>query len=191
VCPRPGERWEARIHARKFSLEDFAGLSIREAAELIRHEPVEHAVIYTPAGKAVLYVMSRPGTPHRVTVPIGKSGLLRGNVFLHNHPNSDSFSEDDIWILLRHGARAVHAYGPERAFRMTALANTRRFGYAQDAAGSAELHAAFWRAMRDANTRFARFVQAGTLSDREGWIGQTHSVARQMSALFRFSYQEV
>lgn len=124
-------------------------------------------MIYTPAGRALLYVRSRFGSPNRVTVPLWKSGLLRGNVFVHNHPADDSFSEDDIWILLRHGARAVHAYGPERAFRMVALANTRRFGYAEDAAGRAELHAAYWKAMSDAGTRFTQIVRAGTLDHAE------------------------
>jgi hypothetical protein len=180
-----------RIHARKFTLEDFAGLSIREAAELIRHEPVEHAVIYTPAGKCVYYVASRPESPFAVTVPLWKAGLIRGNVFVHNHPRSDSFSEADIRLLLRHGAREVHAYGPERAFRMIAMVETRRFGYAQQAAGTGELNAAFWRAMADAETRFARIVQTGMLTPREAWIGQTHSAARRMSARFRFAYHEV
>lgn len=31
---------------------------MEDAAELIRHEPVEHAVIYSPAGKALYYVRS-------------------------------------------------------------------------------------------------------------------------------------
>lgn len=74
---------------------------------------------------------------------------------------------------------------------MIALANTRRFGYAQHAAGRAELHAAFWRAMSAASVRFTQFVQAGTIDHTEAWIGQTHSVARRMSARFRFTYQEV
>jgi len=77
-------------------------------------------VIYSPAGKALYYVRSRPGAPYTVTVPFGKAGLLRGNVFVHNHPRSESFSEADILILLRHGAREVQAYGPDRAFRMSA-----------------------------------------------------------------------
>jgi hypothetical protein len=182
---------EERIHARTFRLEDFMGLPISEGARLIRNEPVEHAVVYSPAGRALLYVRSRPWAPNKVTVPLGKSGLLRGNVFVHNHPGDDSFSEDDVWILLRHGARAVHAYGPERAFRMVALANTRRFGYADDAAGRAELHAAYWKAMSEATTQFTRFVQAGTLGHKEAWIAQTHRVARRMSARFGFAYQEV
>lgn len=137
------------------------------------------------------YVRSRPGEPYRVTVPFGKAGLLRGNVFVHNHPKGDSFSEADIWMLLRHGATAVCAYGPGRAFRMTAMADTRRFGYAQDAAGGMELHVAYWRSMNQARVRFSRFVRAGLLSEREAWIGQTHSVARKMSAHFGFAYQEV
>jgi hypothetical protein len=122
---------------------------------------------------------------------LGKAGLLRGNVFVHNHPRSDSFSEADIWMLLRHGVRVVYAYGPERAYRMTAMAGTRRFGYAQESAGRAELHAAFWRSMSQARARFRRFAEAGLLSEPEAWIGQTHSVARKMSSHFRFAYQEI
>jgi hypothetical protein len=164
---------------------------VEGAGELIRHEPVEHGVIYSAAGKALYYVRSRPGEPYRVTVPFGKAGLLRGNVFVHNHPRSDSFSQADIWMLLRHGLRAMYAYGPERAFRMSTMANTRHFGYAQESAGGEELRAAYWRSMDHARARFGRFVHAGLLSDEEAWIGQTHNVARRMAAQFRFAYQEV
>lgn len=60
------------------------------------------------------------GDPYRVTIPVGKSGLIRGNVFLHSHPRGESFSAEDVWILLRHGAREVRVCGPSRSFRMMA-----------------------------------------------------------------------
>ena len=182
---------EGRIVARKFSLEDFAGLPISEAGELIRYQPVEHAVIYTPAGKCLYYVASRPGSPRQVTVPLWKSGLLRGNVFVHNHPESQSFSPEDVWILLREGAREIRAYGPERSFRMIASGATRRFGYRDTVEGWAELHQAYWNAAAASDMRFKRYVQARLMTDAEAWVAQTHSVLRQLAARYRFTYQEI
>lgn len=183
--------WEEQITPRTFTLADFAGLPIREAGELIRHEPVEHAVIYTPGGKALFYAESRPGSPSRVTIPLWKAGLIRGNVFVHNHPGGESFSAEDIWILLRHGAREVHAYGPERSVRMVAGKNTRRFGYVDDVAGHTEVHAAYRRALELAASDLERAVHAGVLTDAEAWRAQTHRVVRKLSMRFGFAYLEV
>lgn len=182
---------EARIHARKFSLEDFAGLSIGQAAELIRHEPVEHAVIYTPAGRLLYYVASRPESPLKVTVPLWKSGLIRGNVFVHNHPGSESFSQDDLLVLLRHGAREVHAYGPERSFRMVATKSMRRFSYSEDSVARAMVSAAYRKEVEASAPQFQRFVRARMLTDAEAWVALTHSVMRRMALHFRFAYQEI
>lgn len=191
VPTRQGERQEERIGARKFRIEDFAGLSIGDAAELIRNEPVEHAVIYSPAGKALYYVCSRPDSPYTVTVPFGKAGLLRGNVFVHNHPRSESFSEADILILVRHGAREVHVYGPERAFRMVAGKGMRRFRSTEDVIARAEVGARYCRELEAAAERFERIAQAGLLTEAEAWAALTHRVVRMMSAVFRFAYEEI
>lgn len=161
------------------------------AGELIRHEPVEHAVIYRPAGKALYYVRSRLGEPYRVTVPFGKAGLLRGNVFVHNHPGNESFSANDIWILLRHGAREVHVYGPERAFRMVASTMTRRFGQAQELTGWAEVRLSYQRGMQASAMRFGRFIRARMFTEGEALAAQTHSVVRKMALQFHFSYKEI
>lgn len=190
--PAPSRhRAEGRIGTRKFSLDDFQGVSAEYAGEVIRYESVEHAVIYSPAGKALYYVPSRPGEPYRVTVPFGKAGLLRGNVFVHNHPGNESFSAHDIWILLRHGACEVHVYGPERAFRMVASAKMRRFGQAQEVAGWAEVRLSYQRGMQASAIRFERFIRARMFTEGEALAAQTHSVVRKMALQFHFSYQEI
>lgn len=182
---------EERIGTRKLSLDDFQGIPLEDAADLIRHEPVEHAVIYSRAGKALFYVRSRPGAPNRVTVPFGKAGLLRGNVFIHNHPASQSFSARDIWILLRHGAHEVHVYGPRRSFRMVASRSMRRFGLGQEAAGWAELNHAYERGMQTSAERFGRLVRASMFTEAEALAAQTHGVVRKLALQFSFSYEEV
>jgi hypothetical protein len=126
-----------------------------------------------------------------VTIPFGKSGLLRGNLFVHNHPGSESFSIEDIWILLRHGVREVHAYGPQRSFRVIASAEMRRFGSGQDAAGWAELGMAYRRAVAASDARFKRYVRAGMFTEADAWAAQTHGAVRKLSAHFRFAYQEI
>jgi hypothetical protein len=172
-------------------LEDFAGLSISEAAELIRHEPAEHGLIYTPAGRAVFYAASRHGTPHRVTVPLWKAGLLRGNIFVHNHPGSESFSAEDIWILIRHGAREVHVYGPERSFRIVTTDRTRRFSYRSESVGWSELSREYERAVVETDSRFEEFVRARLFTRPRAWAAQTHGVVRRMSVRFCFAYLEI
>jgi hypothetical protein len=172
-------------------LEDFAGLTISEAAELIRHEPAEQAVIYGSSGTALFFRRSLPGHPLKVVIPFGKGGLLRGNVLLHNHPGNQSFSIEDIWILLRHGAREVQAYGPDRAFRMVATDSTRRFGYREEAGGMAELKAAYGRNVAATNARFSRFAAARLFTSEQAWAAQTHSVVRRIAIQFRFAYQEI
>jgi hypothetical protein len=164
---------------------------VEGAGELIRHEPVEHGVIYSAAGKALYYVRSRPGSPYRVTVPPGKAGLLPRNVFVHNHPGSESFSEEDIWILLRHGAREVHAYGPERSFRIVATKRTRRFVYSSEERGRSELYAAYRRAVAATTPLFHDLVASDILTEPEGWVAQTHGVVRVLSARFGFAYMEI
>jgi hypothetical protein len=182
---------EARIGTRKFNLDDFQGVSAQGAGELIRHEPVEHAVIYSAAGKALYYVRSRPGEPYRVTIPFGRAGLLRGNVFVHNHPGNESFSAHDIWILLRHGAREVHVYGPERAFRMVTSTRMRRFGRAEELTGWAEVRLSYKRAMQASAMRFERFIRARMFTEGQALAAQTHSVVRKLALQFHFSYQEI
>jgi hypothetical protein len=164
---------------------------VEGAGELIRHEPVEHGVIYSAAGKALYYVRSRPGEPYRVTVPFGKAGLLRGNVFVHNHPGNESFSPNDLWILLRHGAQEVHVYGPERAFRMVASTKTRRFGQAQELTGWAEVRLSYQRAMLASAMRYERFIRARMFTEGEALAAQTHGVVRKMAVQFHFSYKEI
>jgi hypothetical protein len=164
---------------------------VEGAGELIRHEPVEHGVIYSAAGKALYYVLSRPGSPHRVTVPLWRAGLLRGNVFVHNHPGSESFSAEDIWILLRYGAREVHVYGPERSFRIVATDSTRRFGYRDESAGWSELSREYERAVMATDSRFGEYVRARLFTRAGAWAAQTHGVVRRISVRFRFAYQEI
>lgn len=148
-------------------------------------------MIYSASGKALYYVPSRPGSPYRVTVPPGRSGLLRRNTFVHSHPGSESFSEEDIWILLRHGAREVHAYGPKRSFRIVATKRTRRFTYSSEVWGRAELYGAYRRAV-DATTPFFReLVARGALNEPEGWAAQTHGVVRVLSRRCGFAYLEI
>lgn len=161
------------------------------AGELIRHESVEHAVIYSAAGKALYYVRSRPGEPYRVTVPFGKAGLLRGNVFVHNHPGNESFSANDIWILLRHGAREVHVYGPERAFRMVASPRTRKVGAADPGGGWRELRSRYERALLALEPLFQQLVDEKILSGDEAWAARTHSVVRELSKRYAFAYTEI
>lgn len=148
-------------------------------------------MIYSRAGKALFYVRSRPGEPFKVVVPIRKAGLVRGNLFVHNHPGSESFSPHDIWILLRHGAREVHAYGPARSFRMVAAAGMRRFGLAHELAGWAELNLAYRREMEASAVRFDRFIRAGMFTEAEALAAQTHGVVRKLALHYSFSYQEV
>jgi hypothetical protein len=164
---------------------------VEGAGELIRHEPVEHAVIYSPAGKALYYARSRPGEPSKVVIPIGKAGLVRGNVFVHNHPESQSSSVEDIWILLRHRAREVQAYGALRAFRMVATDRMRRFGYREESTGIAELKFLYGRAVEASDGQFARLVAARLLTSEEAWAAQTHSVVRRIAIHFRFAYWEI
>jgi len=164
---------------------------VEGAGELLRHEPVEHAVIYSAAGKALHYVRSRPGEPSKVVIPIGKAGLIRGNVFVHNHPESQSFSAEDIWILLRHGAREVQAYGTLRAFRMVATDRMRRFDYREESTGIAELKLLYGRAVAASDGRFARLASARLLTSEEAWAAQTHSVVRRIAIHFRFAYWEI
>jgi hypothetical protein len=164
---------------------------VEGAGELIRHEPIEHGVIYNPAGKALYYVRSRLGEPSKVVIPIGKAGLVRGNVFVHNHPESQSFSVEDIWILLRHRAREVRAYGALRAFRMVATDRMRRFGYREESTGIAELKLLYGRAVEASDGRFARLVSARLLTSEEAWAAQTHNVVRRIAIHFRFAYWEI
>lgn len=158
---------------------------------MIRHEPVEHAVIYTPGNKALFYVASWPGSPYTVTVPMRTAGLIRGNVFVHNHPRSESFSASDILILLRHGAREVHVHGPERAFRMIAGKGTRLFGYTEDAMARAEIGRRYRGEMEVTAEKFARIAKARILTDAEAWAALTHGVVRKLAAHFRFAYEEI
>jgi hypothetical protein len=164
---------------------------VEGAGELIRHEPVEHGVIYSPRNEALFYAASRPDSPYTVTVPFGKAGLLRGNVFVHNHPRNESFSEADILILLRHGAREVHVYGPERAFRMVAGKSARRFDYTENDMAEAEIRVRYRQAVQAVAEKFERVAQARMLTDEEAWAALTHNVVRKMSAHFRFAYEEI
>lgn len=182
---------EGRIVARKFSLEDFAGLSVTQAGELIRYEEVEHAVIYSSSGRALFYAGSRAGEPYRVTIPIGKSGLIRGNVFVHNHPGSESFSIEDIWILLRHGAREVQAHGPERSFRMLASPRARRIGAADALNEWRELNSRYQDALRASAPLFRHLVEAHILGEDEAWAARTHGVVRELSIRYGFAYTEI
>jgi hypothetical protein len=182
---------EVRIGTRKLTLEDFRGISVEGAAELIRFEPVEHAVIYSRTGRALHYARSRAENPYRVTIPIGKSGLIRGNVFVHNHPGSESFSAEDIWILLRHGAREVRAYGPKRSFRMIAAARTRRIGTADAVGAWPDLDSRYRRSLLAAAPLFEHLVEEHILSAGEAWAARTHAVVREMSVRYRFAYTEI
>jgi hypothetical protein len=164
---------------------------VESAGELLRHEPVEHAVIYSAAGKALYYVRSRPGEPKRVTIPFGKTGLVRGNVFVHNHLGSESFSAHDIWILLRHGAHEVHVYGPERAFRMIASPRTRKVGAADPFERWRELRSRYERALLALEPLFQQLVDEQILSGDEAWAARTHSVVRELSKRYEFAYTEI
>ena len=179
---------EERIGTHNFTLDDFQGLSMDEGAELIRHEPVEHAVIYSRAGKALYYRRSWPGDPYRVTMPAGKSGLIRGNVFVHNHPGSESFSPEDIWILLRHGAREVRAYGPERSFRTIASRRTQRV--TSDSAIGA-IRVRYDREVEGAAPLFEDLVDQCIFDDAEARSALTHHALRALSARYRFAYMEI
>lgn len=148
-------------------------------------------MIYSAAGKALYYVRSRHGSPHRVTVPLWRAALLRGNIFVHNHPGSESFSAEDIWILLRYGAREVHVFGPERSFRIVATDSTRRFSYRNESVGWSELSREYERAVVATDPRFEEFVRARLFTRPKAWAAQTHGVVRRMSVRFSFAYQEI
>ena len=182
---------EAQIGTRKFTLDDFQVLSVQGAAELIQHEPAEHALIYSRSGKVLHYARSWPGSPHRVTIPIGKSSLIRGNLFVHNHPRSESFSAEDIWILLRHGAREMRVYGPERSFRMIASPRTRRIGAAYPFEHWHELSSRYQRALLASAPLFQQLINEQILRADEVWAAQTHGVVRELSISYRFAYTEI
>jgi hypothetical protein len=152
---------------------------------------VEHAAIYTPAGRALYYRRSWPGYPYQVTIPIGKTGLIQGNMFAHNHPRGESFSAEDIWILLRHGAHDVRVFEPERSFRIAASSSTRRFGWADQESGWREVELAYERAVASLGGRYAPLVQTGRMPPVQAWAAQTHAVVRKMAMRFGFLHREV
>ena len=141
-------------------------------------------------GKALLYVSSYPGGPYRVTVPLWKAGLIRGNVFVHNHPGSESFSAEDVWILLHHGAREVWVCGPERSFRMIASPRTRRIGVAAASEEWRVLSSRYQQALMAAAPLFRQLEDANILAATEAWAALTHGVVRDLSIRYGFAYTE-
>ncbi|HEX8674341.1 MAG TPA: hypothetical protein VF710_20750 [Longimicrobium sp.] len=180
-----------RIRSEALRLSDFAGLSIAEAADVIRHEPVEHALIFQPGGRALAYAKSRPETPKEVTIPMREARLLPGNIFLHNHPDNESFSYQDVWLLLRHGVREVRAYGPKRAFVMSSQPETRTFTYENDAEGLQALIKKYLEVQRETTPPFRELVRGGTFNEAEAWAAQTHGIMRTISRIYRFYYAEL
>jgi hypothetical protein len=181
----------ARIRSEALRLSDFAGLSMAEAAEVIRRAPIEHALIYKPGGRALAYARSRPETPKEVTIPMREARLLSGNIFLHNHPDNESFSYQDIWLLLRHGVREVRAYGPRRAFVMSSQPEMRRFTYENDEEGRQALIRKYIEVQRETTPPFRELVRGGTFTEAEAWAAQTHGIVRTIARIYRFTYAEL
>lgn len=181
----------ARIRTETLRLNDFAGLSIAEAAEVIRREPVEHALIYQFGGRALAYARSRPETPKEVTIPMREARLLSGNVFVHNHPDNEAFSYQDTWLLLRHGVREVRAYGPRRAFVMSSQREMRTFTYENDTEGMKALINKYMEVQRETTPPFRELVRRGTFTEAEAWAAQTHGIMRTIAGIYRFTYAEL
>jgi hypothetical protein len=180
-----------RIRIETLRLNDFADLNIAEAAEVIRHEPVEHALIYQPSGRVLAYAKSRLGKPKEVTIPMREARHLSGNVFIHNHPDDESFSYQDTWLLLRHGVREVRAYGPTRAFVMRSQRETRTFTYLNAAEGLDALIATYLKVQRETTPAFRELVREGTFSEAEAWAAQTHAIMRTIAEIYAFTYAEL
>jgi hypothetical protein len=181
----------ARIRTETLRLSDFAGLSIAEAAEVIRREPVEHALIYKPGGGALAYAKSRPETPKEVTIPMREARLLSGNVFVHNHPDNESFSYQDIWLLLRHGVREVRAYGPRLAFVMSSQRGMRTFTYENDTEGRKALIKKYMEVQRETTPAFRELVRRDIFTEAEAWAAQTNGIVRTIAGIYRFTYAEL
>lgn len=188
--PEAGEL-ARRIRTETLRLSDFAGLSIAEAAEVIRYEAVEHALIYQPGGRALAYAKSRPATPKEVTIPMREARHLSGNIFIHNHPDDESFSYQDAWLLLRHGVREVRAYGPARAFVMRSRRETRTFTYLNATEGLDALIATYRKVQRETTAAFRELVREGTFTEAEAWAAQTHAIMRTIAEIYSFTYAEL
>jgi hypothetical protein len=185
------EKLSTRIRTEVLHLSDFAGLSVADAGEVIRNEPVEHALIFKPNGHALLYVKSWPATPKEVTIPMRDMHRLPGNVFVHNHPGNESFSYQDVWLLLRHRVREVRAYGPKRGFVMGTQPEMQAFTYETAVEGLDALIATYRKAQRDTTPAFKNLVRDGTFTEDEAWAAQTHAIMRTISQVYGFAYREL
>lgn len=185
------ERLSARIRTEVLRLSDFAGLGVGDVAEVIRNEPIEHALIFRPDGRALVYAKSSPATPKEVTIRMQDVRWLSGNVFIHNHPDNESFSFKDVWLLLRHGVREVRAYGPTRAFMMAAQPGMQTFNYATSDAGLDALIATYRKVQHDTTPAFRELVRSRSFTEAEAWAAQTHAIMRNISQIYGFAYKEL
>ncbi|MEK4854801.1 minor capsid protein [Paenibacillus sp. FSL H7-0756] len=83
---------------------------VKDAEQVIRKAPEEHAVILTEKGE----VLHMKGEKAAVDITKLKPEQLKGSIVTHNHPSNDgelggSFSSDDVHAFIRHGIKQLRA----------------------------------------------------------------------------------
>lgn len=151
--------------------------AIRASEESIRYLPYEKGVVFDYAGNKQ---WEQVGEERRVNISEARAqGLLSGNVFTHNHPDSYTFSRADIGIMLFDNIGEIRATSPLYLHRMSRGKATVT---PQEMAEEYEVYRELLK------PQYTSFVKKGILEEQEASIELYHDVVSRLSAKYGFDY---
>lgn len=151
---------------------------IRSAEGTIRNLQHEVGMVFDYSGNKL---WTKIGEARRVNVAEARQlGVLTGNIFTHNHPDSLSFSRADIALLLNDSIGMIRATSPQYLYSMSrGNANVSIQEMAED-------YEIFRELLRP---QYSSKIRKGIMSEEEGLIELYHDTVSRLSEKYGFHYK--
>jgi len=167
------------------TLPDQVADNVRAGEKKIAKADVEHGKIYDSDTGEELGNFTESGG-FEVEIPNSQVGNVRGNIFTHNHPSGDSFSDTDMIVANNLGMKEMRAVGVKQGKRVTH--RLRPPGRTIDARKFEE---EFWEKHREKMREFRRRRKAGEISEEYSDFHEYDAVVREMAEKYGFRYERI
>jgi hypothetical protein len=89
------------------------GMSLSQAEDAIRHQPIEHALVVGPTGSHIARLRGQAGACEVPAYVVINSRMARDYVFTHNHPTGGVLSPEDVLCAIHGNFREMRAVRPD------------------------------------------------------------------------------
>jgi hypothetical protein len=96
--------------------DSSVGNKIMDIEKNFINRDTEYGIGFDTKGNQIFETIS--GNKYTVKIPLDDKEKLRGNIFTHNHPTNDTFSPDDIEVMISLGMKEIRAITEHGVYSM-------------------------------------------------------------------------